>query len=215
MAKVISNRWPTLRKQAHPILHDYLNYWDELSIDNGILTKNDKIIIPKTLQRKYLDRIHSGHQGIQQSLQKACEYVFWVNYTKHIKEMTEKCSLCQENSAALNMEKFKYISTVPPHPWHTLGINLFYFRKQDFLILIDYFLKFLIVRKLPNSTSNAVIKELGLIFTKIRETFHTSLRQRTMLCVTGISVFHEGLEHQIHNIKSILSPIKWPHRING
>ena len=50
VANVISNGWPTLRKQAHPILHDYWNYRDELSIDNGILTKNHKIIIPKTLQ---------------------------------------------------------------------------------------------------------------------------------------------------------------------
>ena len=50
VAKVISNGWPTLCKQAHPILHDYWNYRDELSINNGILTKNDKIIIPKTLQ---------------------------------------------------------------------------------------------------------------------------------------------------------------------
>ena len=85
--------------------------------------------------------------------------------------MIEKCSLCQENSAALRMEKFKYISTVPPHPWHTLGMDLFYFRKQDFLILIDYFSKFLIVHKLPNSTSNAVIKELGLIFMEFGKPF--------------------------------------------
>ena len=99
------------------------------------------------------------------------EYVFWVNYTLHIKEMTEKCSLCQENTAMLYMEKFKYISTVPPHPWHTLGTDLFYFRKQDFIILIDYFSKFLIVCKLPNSTSNAVIKELGLIFMEFGKPF--------------------------------------------
>ena len=39
MAKAILNGWPTLRKQTHPILHDYWNYRDELSIDNGILTK--------------------------------------------------------------------------------------------------------------------------------------------------------------------------------
>ena len=50
MAKVISNGWPALRKQAHLILHDYWNYRNELSINNGILTKNHKIIIPKTLQ---------------------------------------------------------------------------------------------------------------------------------------------------------------------
>ena len=50
MAKAISNGWPTLHKQTHPILHDYWIYRDELSIDNSILTKNQKIIIPKTLQ---------------------------------------------------------------------------------------------------------------------------------------------------------------------
>ena len=51
MAKAISNGWPTLQKQTHPILHDYWNYRDELSINNGILTKNQKIIIPKTLHK--------------------------------------------------------------------------------------------------------------------------------------------------------------------
>ena len=50
VAKAISNGWPTLHKQVHPILHDYWNYREELSINNGILTKNQKIIIPKTLQ---------------------------------------------------------------------------------------------------------------------------------------------------------------------
>ena len=209
MANVISNGLPTLHKQAHPILHDYWNYWDELSIDNSILTKNHKIIIPKTLQQKYLDRIHSGHQGIQRSLQKAREYIFWVNYTKHIKETTEKCSLCQENSAALNTEKFKYISTVPPHPWHMLGTDLFYFRKQDFLVLIDYFSKFLIVRKLPNSTSNAVIKELGLIFTEFGKPFILRSDNRPCYASQEFQFFMKDW-----NIKSItLSP--YYHQSNG
>ena len=209
VAKVISNGWPTLHKQAHPILHDYWNYQDELSIDNGILTKNDKIIIPKTLQWKFLDRIHSSHQGIQRSLQKAHEYIFWVNYTKHVKEVTEKCSLCQENSAALSTEKFKYISTVPPHPWHTLGMDLFYFRKQDFLVLIDYFSKFLIVRKLPNSTSNTVIKELGLIFTEFGKPFILCSDNRPCYVSQEFQFFMKDW-----NIKSItLSP--YFHQSNG
>ena len=48
VAEAISNGWPTLPNQTHPILHDYWNYRDELSIDNGILTKNHKITIPRT-----------------------------------------------------------------------------------------------------------------------------------------------------------------------
>ena len=56
------------------------------------------------------------------------------------------------------------MSDIPPHPWHTLGSDLFYYKRQDFLVLVDYFSKFPVVRKLPNSTTEAVKKELHAIF---------------------------------------------------
>ena len=58
------------------------------------------------------------------------------------------------------------ISEVPPHAWHSLGTKLFYWNKVDFLVVGDYFTKFLIVRILPNSSTHAVIKEVGMIFTE-------------------------------------------------
>ena len=42
--------------------------------------------------------------------------------------------------------KFKFCSDSPPHPWHTLRIDLFYYNKMDFLVVVDYFSKFLIAR---------------------------------------------------------------------
>ena len=79
--------------------------------------------------------------------------------------MVEKCDICQsqQNSTASVQ---KYVSEVPPHPWHTLGSDLFYFQRIDFLVVVDYFSKYLIVRKIPSSTSSAVIKELGMIFSE-------------------------------------------------
>ena len=34
---------------------------------------------------------------------------------------------------------------VLPHAWHTLGTNLFYWNKIDYLVIGDYFSKYLIV----------------------------------------------------------------------
>ena len=45
-----------------------------------------------------------------------------------------------------------------------VGSDLFYFQGIDFLVVVDCFSKYLIMRKIPNSTSSAVIKELGMIF---------------------------------------------------
>ena len=159
--KLISEGWPPKRSSVPDNLKDYWNYRDELTVEDGILLKNRKFIVPKNLQLVYIDKIHAGHLGINKSLQKAREYLFWKGYTKDIIEAIDKCAICQENAPS-NPQCFQYISEVPPHPWHTLGTDIFYHRKQDYLVLIDYFSKFLIVRKLPNSTTGAVVKELSI-----------------------------------------------------
>ena len=161
----ISTGWPVKRSQIPVSLHPYWNYRDELTIEKGILMKNSKVLIPETLRQKYLMQIHQGHQGIEACRSRAREFVFWNNINSDLKELVEKCDICQsqQNSSPIIQ---KYISEVPPHPWHTLGSDLFYFQRIDFLVVVDYFSKYLIVRKIPNSTSSAVIKELGLIFSE-------------------------------------------------
>ena len=161
----ISTGWPAKRSQIPMCLHPYWNFRDELTIESGILMKNSKVLIPETLKQKYLMQIHQGHQGIEACRSRAREFVFWININNDLKELVEKCDICQsqQNSTAIVQ---KYVSEVPPHPWHTLGSDLFYFQRIDFLVIVDYFSKYLIVRKIPNSTSSAVIKELGMIFSE-------------------------------------------------
>ena len=127
--------------------------------------KGQKVIIPTLLKQQYIDKIHAGHTGIGSCLKKAREFIFWVNYSKDIQEAVEKCSLCQEQQNVL-MTNQCYVSEVPLYPWNTLGSDLFYHKRLDFLVVVDYFSKFLIVRKVPNSTSSAIIKEYDSIFSE-------------------------------------------------
>ena len=112
------------------------------------------ILIPRSLQQEYLNIIHSGQQGINKNLSQSREYLFWVKYTKDITETVE------------NTEKFKYISDVSSYPWHILGSESFYYKKQDFLVHVDYYSlsSWLWGIYIPNSTTWAVIKELGILF---------------------------------------------------
>ena len=161
----ISTGWPAKRSQIPVSLHPYWNFRDELMIESGILMKNSKVLIPETLKQKYLMQIYQGHQGIEACRSRAREFVFWINLNNDLKELVEKCDICQSQQNSTTIVQ-KYVSEVPPHPWHTLGSDLFYFQRIDFLVIVDYFSKYLIVRKIPNSTSSAVIKELGMIFSE-------------------------------------------------
>ena len=127
--------------------------------------KNSEVLMAETLKQKYLRQIYQGHQRIEACRSRAREFVFWVNINKDMEELVQKCSLCQSQQNSTSSIQ-KYVSEVPPHPWHMVGSDLFYFRRIDFLVVVDYFSKYLLVRKIANSTSSAVIKELGMIFSE-------------------------------------------------
>ena len=93
-------------------------------------------------------------------------------------ETVEKCGICQASSKAA--KPVGKVSDVPPHAWHILGTDLFYWNKIDCLVVGNYFSKYLIMRKLPNSSTHAVIKEFGLIFTELGRPF--ILRSDNGLC---------------------------------
>ena len=99
----ISTFWPVRRSQIPVFLHPYWNFRDELTIESGILMKNSKVLIPETLKQKYLRQIHQGHQGIEACRSRAREFVFWVNINEDLKELVEKCNLCQsqQNSTSI------------------------------------------------------------------------------------------------------------------
>ena len=131
---------------------------------------------------------------------KARELVFWPGISNDIRETVEKCGICQASSRAA--KPVGNVSDVPPHVWHTLGTDLFYWNKVDCLVVGDYFSKHLIVRKPPNSSTHAVIKELGLIFTEFGRPF--ILRSDNGPCYTSRE-FHNFLSfYQVDHITSSL-----------
>ena len=92
------------------------------------------------------------------------------------------------------------MSDVPPHTWHTLGTDLFYWNKIDYLVIGDYFSKYLIIRRLPNSSSHTVIKELGLVFTELGRPF--VLRSDNGPCYSS-KEFHNFLSfYQVDHVTS-------------
>ena len=127
---------------------------------------------------------------------KARESVYWPGISNGIWEAVEKCGTCQSTSKSI--KPVGNISEIPPHPWHTLGTDLFYWNRLDFLVVGDNFSKFLIVRKIPNTSTHSVIKELGMIFTEFGHPF--VLKSDNGLCYISRD-FHDFLEfYQIQYI---------------
>ena len=73
--------------------------------------------------------------------------------------MVKMCGPCQEYSNA--QTKCPMIEVeVPPHPWHTLGADLFYVNGKWYLLVTDCFSKVPFVRSLPNTGAPATIRAM-------------------------------------------------------
>ena len=85
--------------------------------------------------------------------------------TYDIQQHIEKCIICQEHGKSQPI--IGTTQELPPFPWHTLATDMFYWKRMDFLIVADVFSKYIIVRKLPNSTSAGICTELCMIVTEL------------------------------------------------
>ena len=163
--------WPVDRRMLPRELHTFWNYREDLSMENGLITKGARLVITLHIKKQGVGAdTRRDTWALRKCMLKARDLsVFGPEFPMTSGETVEKCGICQASSKS--SKPIGNVSDVPPHAWHTLGTDLFYWNKIDYLVIRDYFSKYLIVRRLPNSSTHAVIKELGLVFTELGRPF--------------------------------------------
>ena len=61
LKEVVFGGWQQRREEWRKSLHDYWNFREELTIQDGLVLKGDRIVIPPTLGPEVLNIIHQGH----------------------------------------------------------------------------------------------------------------------------------------------------------
>ena len=147
--------WSEPREQTPVHIREYWNYREELTLHNGVLFKNQKVIIPKAMRPEMISRIHSSHLGIESCLRKARDLVFWPSMNSEIKEAVIKCSVCAEYQAK-NPKQPMQSHRIPDRPWSKVGTDLFSLHSNDYIVLVDYYSDFIEVSQLDDTTTATV-----------------------------------------------------------
>ena len=124
LSRVINEGWPDKRKQSDDRIKMYWDYRTDLSLFDGLILKGCQIVIPPTLRREILDRIHTGHQGIVKCKRRARGSCFWPNMNKQIEQIVASCGECQRLQASKETPPL-LPHDVPEKPWQKVGTDLF------------------------------------------------------------------------------------------
>lgn len=84
------NQWP--RKESAPKeIGPYYPFSENISVAEGYVLYNSRLVIPPTLQREILNRIHEGHLGISKCRDRAKQSVWWIGLSSQIKDIVDNC----------------------------------------------------------------------------------------------------------------------------
>ena len=168
LLEIITAGWPEKRHKLSLPLRTYWGYRDELSVEDGIILKGGRIVIPTSMQKDILNKLHTPHMGMEKTKLRAKSSVFWPSINNDIEQVTRQCETC--NSLAKSQRKEPLMPhEIPTRPWQNIGTDLMYFDNDNYIIVTDYYNKFPFVRKIKGQcTSNAVITILKEIFSEHR-----------------------------------------------
>ena len=96
LREIIYSGWPGKQKQVPVPLRKYWAYRDELSIENGLVLKGERVMIPESQRDDILEKIHQADQGVAKCQLQAKSCVFWANINKDIEAKMQKCESCQK-----------------------------------------------------------------------------------------------------------------------
>ncbi|KAK9685602.1 Integrase zinc binding domain [Popillia japonica] len=74
------------------MVKDGWNYRDVITEVDGILFKSNQLIIPQSMKKEILQKLHYSHLGINKTISKARETVFWPYMSKEIGDMMYRAS---------------------------------------------------------------------------------------------------------------------------
>ena len=103
-------------------------------------------------------KIHTGHQDIEKCRLRARDSVFWCGISADIDNMIKTSDVCQHNQRSHQREELIPIEVT--HPWEIVGSDMFHWRGDEYLLVVDYYTSHPIIRKLSSTTSSAIVSKL-------------------------------------------------------
>ena len=152
-----TNRWGKAEQ-----LRPYGQIKNELTVNDCMILKGNKLIIPAALQKRVLNLAYESHQGIVKTKQLLREKVWWPNIDKDVFDLIKTCHACQATSIPPR-EPPVVMTKLPDGPWKQLGMDISgpFENKYYLLGVIDYYSRFLLIEVLTSTTSQSIINHLG------------------------------------------------------
>ena len=115
----IQKGWPSTIKELPSKLQPYWTFREELTIEDGLILKDTRIVVPSMKQVEILTLIHEGHLGLTKCKLRAKETVYWPGLNDQLEKLVLNCQLCLKysQSKCKQAPRMSLGQEIPAFPW--------------------------------------------------------------------------------------------------
>ena len=157
--------WPSYGKDVPQNIQQFFQLRHHLSVSNNLLLYDDRIYVPGSLQADVLSRLHDGHPGVTKCRERAMSAVYWIGLSEAIKDAVGTCEHCQVYQRRQHHEPLRP-TPLPSRPWEKVATDLYEHKGRQFIIVVDYYSRYIEVAHLQKPSSFGVICKLKSIFAR-------------------------------------------------
>ena len=150
---IVQTGWPQDIRHLPKEIQPCWTFREEMTIEDGLLLKGTRIIVPQTLRTEMIQPLHTRHLRLEKCLNRAKQSMYWSGLYEELKDLVTNCTTCLKfNTQKPTSNKQHAGHEIPVHPWSKPASNIFSFEGASYLLIVDYTSGFPIIRKLSSMT---------------------------------------------------------------
>jgi hypothetical protein len=155
-----TDSWPKSNKNLDP----FRKLRHELSTHDGIVLRNQRIVIPEKLKSALIDLAHESHQGLVKTKALLRTKVWFPQMDKLIESKISGCISCQATSS-LPPPPPVTMRTLPDGPWQNVSADFYGpIGSEYLLVVIDDYTRYPVVEIVSTTSAKCIIPKLHQIF---------------------------------------------------
>ena len=163
LLQILQSAWPAAKSQLDINVRPF---WDSRHLFtqvDGLILRGPQMVIPRSLRGEMLERAHEGHLGIVKTKAPVREVFGWPEVNNQIEQLVSSCETCARFQNQQHKEPLLSID-LPQRPWEKIALDLFEFEGDNYILFMDYYLRFPEIRRLSSTRSAKVVSTMTEIF---------------------------------------------------
>ena len=163
LKSLIISGWPDTKDQLYQNINPYWSFKDDLAVIDDVIMKGRCIIVLEVLKQQALDQLYINHMGIEKTKLLVHESFYWVSVNNDIENYIKNCNTCLEFQQTQTREKIIH-HDIPIRLWDVVGADMFQLNNKNYLCIVDYHSRFLVVKKMEGLSADSLTLVLKVVF---------------------------------------------------